>query len=80
MPSVGIIYTLVTQRCAVSFGELLQFVVVCQDEECSLDAVHLLHLGHHVLVDTIHDLLESEGDGDETEANDESGEIKVETK
>lgn len=52
-----LIHTLVTQRCAVSFGELLQFVVVCQNEKCSLDTVHLLHLGHHVLINTIHDLL-----------------------
>lgn len=51
-------YTLVTQRCAVSFGELLQLVVVGQDEERSLDKVHRLHLGHHVLIDAIHDLLE----------------------
>lgn len=52
-----LIHTLVTQRCAVSFGELLQFVVVCQNEKCSLDTIHLLHLGHHVLINTIHDLL-----------------------
>lgn len=53
-----LMYTLVTQRCAVSFGELLQLVVVGQDEERSLDEVHRLHLGHHVLIDAIHDLLE----------------------
>lgn len=52
------IYTHVTQRCAVSFGQLLQLVVVGQDEECPLDKVHGLHLGHHVLIDAIHDLLE----------------------
>lgn len=51
-------YTLVTQRCTVSFGELLQLVVVGQNEERSLDKVHRLHLGHHVLIDAIHDLLE----------------------
>lgn len=52
----------VTQRCAVTFGELLHFVVVRENEERSLDAVHLLDLGHHVLIDTIHDLLQP-GDG-----------------
>lgn len=53
-----LMYTLVTQRCAVSFGKLLQLVVVGQDEERPLDKVHPLHLGHHVLIDAIHDLLE----------------------
>lgn len=51
-------YTLVTQGRAVSFGELLQLVVVGQDEERSLHKVHRLHLSHHVLIDAIHDLLE----------------------
>lgn len=50
-------YTPVTQWCAVSFGKLLQLVVVRQDEERSLNVAHLLHFGHHVLVDTVHDLL-----------------------
>lgn len=56
------IHIQVTQWCAVSFGQLLQLVVVGQDEERSLNKVHGLHLGHDVLVDAIHDLLEEEQD------------------
>lgn len=55
-------YTHVTQRRAVSFGQLLQLVVVGQDKERPLHKVHGLHLGHHVLIDAIHDLLEVEED------------------
>lgn len=57
-------YTHVTQRCAVSFGQLLQLVVVGQDKERPLDNVHGLHLGHHVLIDAIHDLLEVKEDAE----------------
>lgn len=60
--SIQSVYTHVTERCAVSFGQLLQLVVVGQDKERPLDKVHGLHLGHHVLIDAIHDLLEVGGD------------------
>lgn len=53
-------HILVAQRRAVSFGELLQLVVVRQQEEGSLGPVHLLHFVHHVLIDAIHYFLERE--------------------
>lgn len=53
-------HTLVAQRRAVSFGELLQLVVVRQQEECFLEPVHLLHFVHHILIDAIHYFLEGE--------------------
>ena len=59
-------FVLVTQRRAVAFGQLLQLVGVGQDEESPLETAHLLHLGHHILIDTIHDLLQ-EGGRKETE-------------
>lgn len=47
----------VTERRAVAFGDLLHLVVVSQHKERLLEFAHLLHFGHHVLVDSIHDLL-----------------------
>lgn len=47
----------VTERRAVALGDLLHLVVVSQHKERLLEFAHLLHFGHHVLVDSIHDLL-----------------------
>lgn len=50
----------VTERCAVALGDLLHFVIVSQHKECLLEFAHLLHFGHHIFVDSIHDLLHTE--------------------
>lgn len=49
----------VTERCAVALGDLLYLVVVSQHKESLLEFTHLFHFGHHVLVDAIHDLLQT---------------------
>lgn len=51
----------VTERRAVALGDLLHLVVVSQHKERLLKFAHLLHFGHHVLVDSIHDLLHTSG-------------------
>lgn len=51
----------VTQRRAVAFGDLLHLVVVSQHKERLLEFAHLLYFGHHILVDSIHDLLNASG-------------------
>lgn len=51
----------VTERCAVALGDLLHLVVVSQHKECLLEFAHLLHFGHHGLVDSIHNLLHTSG-------------------
>lgn len=51
----------VTERCAVALGDLLHLVVVSQHKQCLLELAHLLHFGHDVLVDSIHDLLHTSG-------------------
>ena len=50
----------VTKRGAVAFGDLLHLVVVSQHKQRPLEAAHLVHLGHDVLVDAVHDLLLSQ--------------------
>lgn len=49
----------VTERRAVALGDLLYLVVVGQHKERLLEFAHLFHFGHHVLVDAIHDLLQT---------------------
>ena len=51
----------VTERRGVAFGDLLHLVVVSQHKERLLELAHLLHFGHHILVDPIHDLLHTQG-------------------
>lgn len=51
----------ITEWRAVAFGDLLHLVVVGQHKETALDTAHLFHLGHDVLIDTVHDLLQREG-------------------
>lgn len=52
----------VAQRRAVALGDLLHLVVVSQHKERLLEFAHLLHFGHHILVDSIHDLLHASGE------------------
>lgn len=47
----------VTERRVVAFGDLLHLVVVSQHKERLLEFAHLLHFGHHIFIDSIHDLL-----------------------
>lgn len=56
---------LVTQWCAVSHRKLLHLIVVGQQKESPLKNTHFLHFQHHILVDPIHYLLQTE-----TERND----------
>lgn len=47
----------VTERCAVALGDLLHLVVVSQHKQRPLEFAHLLHFGHYIFVNPIHDLL-----------------------
>lgn len=47
----------VTERRAVAFGDLLHLVVVSQHKQRLLEFAHFFHFGHHILVDSVHDLL-----------------------
>lgn len=51
----------VTERRAVALGDLLHLVVVSQHKERLLEFAHFLHFGHHIFVDSIHDLLHTSG-------------------
>lgn len=51
----------VTERRAVALGDLLHLVVVSQHKKRLLEFAHLLHFGHHILVDSIHDFLQTSG-------------------
>lgn len=51
----------VTKRCAIAFGYLLHLVVVSQHKKCLLKFAHSLHFGHYILVDPIHDFLNTSG-------------------
>lgn len=52
----------VAEWCAVSLGDLLHFVVVSQHKQRFLEPAHLLHFGHYVFIDSIHDLLQIQGE------------------
>lgn len=48
----------VTERRTVALRDLLHLVVISQHKERLLELAHLLHFCHHILVDSIHDLLQ----------------------
>lgn len=69
MCKTGGVVSPVTQRRTVTFGYLLHLVVISQRKECLLESTHLLHFGHYIFVDSIHDLLHTD--------NENIGQIKL---
>lgn len=66
----------VTERGPVALGHLFHLIVVGQHKEGSLHTAHLLHLGHHILIDPVHDLLQEGERGTEKERGQNTTSIK----